>query len=349
MELNVYFYFIIFIIAFVLVAILTPLFSRLAIKINILDHPGAHKTHKVAKPLLGGVAVFLGITITMIFTLDIDDKIISLVTGTFVLFVTGLLDDLYDLRPVYKLFGQTVAAAIVVLWNLHLYKMMIDYFKLFSIPAAVVVFLIIGWIVLMINAFNLIDGLDGLATGTAAIALTAMVILTVLSGGNPNVLGVQLIALGACLGFLIHNFYPAKIFLGDTGSMLLGFLLANVHLFTIKHPFFATMVLGSIFIFAYPALDITYTFYRRIYYKNSIFKADLGHIHHVLLGLGFSTRKAVLIIYCINIIFALFAVLLFIFDLKVQALLIIEVFTATLVLFLLKYFIKLSEQAGIQR
>lgn len=347
MEHNIFFYIIMFLCALVFVAILTPLLSRLAIKNNILDHPNAHKTHIAAKPLLGGVAVFLGIVLTMLFTLEIDDKLISLGTGTLVLFITGLLDDLYDIRPVYKLLGQTAAAAIVVLWNYHLYIMMIDYFKRFSIPAAIVIILIIGWIVLMINAFNLIDGLDGLAAGTAAIIFAAMAILTVLSGGNPNLLGVQLIALGACLGFLIHNFYPAKIFMGDTGSMLLGFLLANVHLFTIKFPFSATLVLGSIFIFAYPALDLTYAFYRRIYHKCSIFKADRGHIHHILLGLGFSTRKAVLIIYFINFIFALLAVLLFILDLKAQTLLIIEAFTAALVIFMLNYFIKLSERAGI--
>lgn len=347
MTYNLWFYGLIFLVAFLLVALLTPVLSRYARQNQLVDHPGAHKTHKRAMPLLGGVALFFGIAVTVMLFLDIDDKLISLGTGTLVLVITGLLDDLIDLRPIYKVIGQALAASIVVLWNTYLYVDMIVYFKRFFIPDYVVLGLVIGWIVLMINAFNLIDGLDGLAAGTAAIIFAAMAVFTVLSGGNPNVLGVQVIALGACLGFLIHNFYPAKIYMGDTGSMLLGFVLANVHLFTIKYPFSATLVLGSIFIFAYPALDVTYAFYRRIYYRCSIFKADKGHIHHILLGLGFSTRRAVLVIYCINFIFALFAVLLFMLNLKAQTLLIIGILTALLVLFLLAYLIKLSERAGI--
>ncbi len=347
MESKPLFFLQVFIISFGFVALLTPILSKIAIRNNIVDIPSAHKTHKSVKPLLGGIAVFLGIVITTLLFLDLDGKIISLGAGTLVLVATGLLDDIYDLKPIYKVIGQTLAAAIVVLWNLYLYLDMIQYFKRFFIPEWIVIFLIIGWIVLMINAFNLIDGLDGLASGTAVIILAAMATLTFLNKGNPNVLGVQMIALGACLGFLLYNFYPAKIFMGDTGSMLLGFVLANVHLFTIKFPFSETLVLGSIFIFAYPALDVTYAFYRRIYYRCSIFKADRGHIHHILLGLGYSVRNAVLIIYAVNLLFSIFAVSLFMFNLKAPVLLGIEVLTIIFLVVLLNYLIKLSEKVGI--
>jgi len=336
-----------FAVPLIITIVLTPLLSKYAIKKDIMDKPGAHKNHSKAKPLLGGVAIFVAFAFMLLIFFPTDDKLIALILATLVLVITGLIDDIYDLKPLIKLAGQTIAAAIVVLGNIHLYKVLLDYFNRFMIPDYVVLFLIIGWIVLMINAFNLIDGLDGLAVGTAAIIFLAMAVLSVIESSRSNILGVQLIGLGACLGFLRYNFYPAKIFMGDTGSMLLGFILATTHLYTIKFPFSSQLVLGSMFIFAYPALDIAYAFYRRICNRCSIFHADRGHIHHVLLSLGFSVRKTVLIIYAVNILFAALAIVLLSLQISPRVLLLFWIATICGVTALFIYLLKLSEQKGL--
>jgi len=342
LQSGFFYFFLLFAIPFLGVVIATPLISRFALSRDIVDRPGLHKTHLKAKPLLGGVAIFGGFAATLLIFLPVDEKLFSLVMATLVLVATGLFDDIYDLKPWVKLTGQIAAAAIVVLANAHLYSFMIDYFARFYLPGFVVLLLIIGWIVLMINAFNLIDGLDGLAAGTAAIIFLAMAILSIFEGGRPSILGVQLIGAGACLGFLIYNFYPAKIYMGDTGSMLLGFILATTHLFTIKFPFSSQLVLGSMFILAYPALDIGYAIYRRICNRCSIFRADKGHIHHVLLNLGYSVRKTALLIYGANIFFAIMAVILLSLDITPPVLLTIWVVTILGVIAFFKYLLILS-------
>ena len=335
-------YLLLFLVSLGGVVVVTPIVSKIALQTKIIDQPGQHKTHHKAKPLLGGLAIFTVFALTLIFFLPVDDKLLSLVLSTSVLVITGLFDDIYNLKPLIKLTGQTAAAIVVVLLNAHLFRFMVEYFAHFYIPALIVFVLIIGWVVMMINAFNLIDGLDGLAAGTAAIIFLAMAVLSFLEGGRPNILGVQLIGAGACLGFLLFNFNPAKIFMGDTGSMLLGFILVTTHLFTIKYPFSSQMVLGSMFILAYPVLDITYAIYRRIRNNRSIFKADKQHIHHLLLKMGLSMKKTVLIIYGMNIIFAGFAVILLIIQIPSWVLLLAWIATISGVIILFRKLILIS-------
>lgn len=341
------YYSLLVVLPFIGALVATPLISRFAYKKNIVDQPGLHKIHKKAKPLLGGVAIFFSFAVVLFIFLPLDEKIISLGISTVILVLTGLLDDIYNLKPLLKLTGQTAAASIVVIWNADLFRFMIDYFAGFYLPGAVVLILIIGWIVLMINAFNLIDGIDGLASGTAAIIFLAMAIMSFIKGGNPNIMGVQLIGAGACLGFLVFNFHPAKIFMGDTGSMLLGFILATTHLFTIKYPFSSQLVLGSMFILAYPALDVSYAIYRRLRKGISIFKADKGHIHHVLLTLGFSVPKTVLLIYGFNIIFALMAIVMLTIKLPSLSLFFIWLAAVMGVLIIFILLVQISKKLGV--
>ncbi|MDY6826346.1 MAG: MraY family glycosyltransferase [Bacillota bacterium] len=336
-----------FFLAFAATVVITPVIIKFARLKNIVDNPGMHKTHIEATPLLGGLGIFISFAVILYIFLPVEDKLNSLIISTLVLLVTGLLDDLYDINPFLKLCGQVLAASFVVLWNAHLFRFMVDYFGRFNIPGFVVFILIIGWIVLIINAVNLIDGLDGLASGTAAIIFLAMALLSYLEGGRLSVMGVQLIGAGTCLGFLIFNFNPAKIFMGDTGSMLLGFILATSHLYAVKYPFSAQLVLGSMFIFAYPVLDVTYAIYRRIAGKRSIFKADKGHIHHVLISMGFSVKKTVLIIYAANIILVGIAVLLLALHIPSTNLFIIAVVTFIVVLLLFRHLTIVSKKNGL--
>lgn len=347
MEHDFIFFGLVFITSFTVAALATPLASKLALKGAVIDHPGKHKTHGKAKPLLGGLAIFCGFAATIFIFLDVDDKLLSLVTATLILLITGILDDVYNLKPLIKVAGQTASASIVIVWNAHLFRFMVDYFERFFIPEYIVLGLIIGWIVLMINAFNLIDGMDGLAAGTAAIIFIAMAVLSIIEGGRPNILGVQLIGAGACLGFLIFNFNPAKIFMGDAGSMLLGFVLATTHLYTIKYPFSAALVLGSFFIFAYPALDVSYAIYRRICNRTPLFQADRGHIHHVLRSMGLSARKTVLVLYAVNIFFAKMAIILLGLGISPRILLLTGIFTVLFVILLFKLLLLVSAQNEI--
>lgn len=347
MAYNNIFFILVFLTSFAIAAISTPIASRVAEKAAIIDQPSSRKTHTSPKPLLGGLAIFLGFSAAVFFFLDIDDKLVSMVAATLALAITGLLDDIYNIKPLLKLAGQLIAAYIVVVWNADLFRFMIDYFDRFYLPGFLVLGLIIGWVVLMINAFNLIDGMDGLAAGTAAIIFLAMAALSLIEGGRPNILGVQLIGAGACLGFLVFNFNPARIFMGDTGSMLLGFILATTHLFTIKFPFSSELVLGSMFIFAYPALDVGYAIYRRICCKVPLFKADKGHIHHVIQSFGFSVRGTVLIIYGVNLVFAAMAVVLLGLDISSRMLLALWIVTIVFVILLFRKLLKVSTYNGL--
>lgn len=347
MDYSAGYYVMLFLLAFSITALMTPLISKLAIKTNIIDKPGLHKTHIQAKPLLGGLAIFIAFSSVLFLFLPVDSKLNWLIVGTIVLVITGLYDDIYNINPFIKLTGQFVAAAVVVLGNIDLYDMLIGYLERVSIPSTVTVILIIGWIVLMINAFNLIDGMDGLAVGTAAIIFFATAVLSMIDGGRPNLLGVQLIGTGACLGFLIYNFNPARIFMGDTGSMLLGFILATTHLFTIREPVTGQIILGSMFIFAYPALDVGYAIYRRICCKEPLFKADKGHIHHVLQSIGFSVRSTVLIIYVLNLLFTAMAVILLGLDIPTRILLVLWIITIAFVILLFRKLLLISNRNGL--
>ena len=335
------------IIPFLGTLIFTPLLSKFAINFNLLDKPGLHKTHNKPKPILGGIAIFVCFALTILYFIPVDNRLFSMALATGLLVIIGLIDDVYSLKPWYKLIGQTAAASIVVLWDISLYYVLLDYFARFYLPDQLILALIIGWIVLMINAFNLIDGLDGLAVGTAAIIFFAMAILSLFNQVSSNVFALQLIGIGSCMGFLVYNFNPAKIFLGDTGSMLLGFILATTHLYTIKYPFTAQLVLGSIFIFAFPVLDISYTIFRRLFKGVPIFKADQGHIHHVLLSLGFSIRKTVIIIYFANIFFVFLAVILLAIDLPARYIFLFSIATLILTVFLFRKLLIISNINGI--
>jgi UDP-GlcNAc:undecaprenyl-phosphate/decaprenyl-phosphate GlcNAc-1-phosphate transferase len=343
---SIFDYALLIFIPFIGTVILTPLISTFAMKHNFTDKPGQHKIHSKAKPVLGGLAIFACFALTVLLFIPVDSRLFSMAVATFLLITIGIVDDLYGMKPLLKLTGQTAAVAVVVLWDTSLYHVLLDYFARFYLPDFLILAFIIGWIVMMINAFNLIDGLDGLAVGTAAIIFFAMAVLSIFNQVPFNVLALQLIGLGACTGFLIFNFNPAKIYLGDTGSMLLGFILASTHLYTIKYPFSAQLVLGSMFIFAYPAVDISYTIFRRLYKKAPIFQADQGHIHHILLSLGFSIRKTVLLIYLVNILFASIAIILLAINIPTRYLFIIGIITLLLVVFLFKRLLMISRDVG---
>ena len=321
----------------------TPLISRLALKNGVVDRPGAHKLHHEPKPVLGGLSIYLAGAISLLVFYPLTPGATAVIIAASLLVVVGVLDDLYNLKPLYKLAGQSATAIIVILGNAGRFSILTDYFNQYYIPDFVTLCLITGWIVLMINAFNLIDGLDGLAVGTAVLILGSMVVISVLRD-NAALMGLQLLVLGACLGFLPFNVQPAKIFMGDTGSMLLGFMLSVLYLFSIIEPFSISLVLGSAFIFAYPALDISFSIYRRLRRRGSIFQADRGHIHHLLLRLGLSVRQTGLILYFVSIFFGAASAFILCVSLPSYLILALGFATAAGIFFLFRYLNRLGSR-----
>lgn len=267
--------------------------------------------------------------------------------GALILVALGLLDDIYNLNPGVKLFGQIAAAFVFVNYNSSHLFIFYEFFERFNLPGEFAYILLIGWIVLMINAINLVDGMDGLAAGITAIIFIAMAAITLLNMGSAYLLAIQVIIAGSCVGFLFYNFNPARIFMGDTGSMLLGYLLAVIYILSLEGVMRGSVALGSIFIFMYPILDISFAIVRRLLNRESIFRGDKGHIHHILLSLGFSVRKTVILIYLLNIFFASLAMVLLCMNLPSSALIAIGIITAVLTVYVFRHLRMISKRNGI--
>ncbi|HMA02428.1 MAG: MraY family glycosyltransferase [Gemmatimonas sp.] len=290
-----------FLVAALSAAIITPLVISGAKRWHLLDSPDdTRHLHDRPVPRLGGVAVFiatmLGIVSALLFsparnalTPAWHNFAIALVLGGAVLFGAGLVDDIRRIRPVAKIVAQCIAALIVAKLGFRIEILGIGSSVLhlgwLSIPLTIL------WIVAVTNAFNLIDGLDGLATGIAVVALsTVFAAATVL--GNLEVATVSLVLIGALLGFIRYNFSPARIFLGDSGSLFIGFMLAVLSMHGSIKSATAVLVAIPLFALAVPLLDVSVSILRRWLRGVPIFSPDARHIHHRLLALGFTPARA---------------------------------------------------------
>ncbi|MBR3746855.1 MAG: undecaprenyl/decaprenyl-phosphate alpha-N-acetylglucosaminyl 1-phosphate transferase [Selenomonadaceae bacterium] len=301
--------------AAVIVALLaTPAVIKLAKKTGAMDAPNARKVHKKPVPRIGGLAIYAGFTSAIIFVaikfgLDGEQlkETVGLVLSGSLIVALGLVDDYKNLPARVKLMGQIVAAVILVLF----FDVRIDfvtdpfggyfYLEWFAIPAT------IFWLVGLTNTVNLIDGLDGLAAGVASIA--SITIMFVALDQNLILVAVLTAALaGAAVGFLKYNFNPAEIFMGDTGSMFLGFMLAGISVTGSVKSVATIALIVPIFALGLPILDTTFAIVRRFRGGVPIFKPDKGHLHHRLLSVGFTQRQAVLLMYVISALFGLSAI-----------------------------------------
>lgn len=290
-------------ISFIVSIILVPVMRKLAFHINAVNEPNARRLNKVPMPTLGGLAIFLSFLMGYILFADKSNQMLSILIGGFILILMGIFDDINPLKSRYKLVVQIIAAAIVVFYG-NIVLNNVDAFGInlnFGIFSELVTILFILGI---INAINLIDGMDGLAGGISSIYfLTIAVIAFILNkmGGLDVVL--SLIMLGATLGFLFYNFPPALLYMGDTGSNFLGFIIAVTALLGFKNVTLTSLIIPVV-ILAIPILDTACAIGRRILKHKPLGEADKEHLHHQLLKMKFSTRKSVLIIYAINIIFS---------------------------------------------
>lgn len=288
--------------SFIFSFLLVPVAKRLAFLLGAVDKPNARKVHQKIMPRLGGVSIFCGFWLALFLTIENHRVLLPFFAGALVLFVVGVIDDMKELPAKVKLFGQIVAASIVAIFGTR-----IDYVtnvfnyegnilplaEWFAIPLTII------WIIGIINAINLIDGLDGLASGLSAIAALTMGILAFFN--KDMLLAVILFALlGASLGFLPYNFNPASIFMGDTGSMFLGYALGVSSLMAAAKSLTFISVCIPILILGVPIFDTLFAIIRRMLSGKPIFEADKAHLHHQFLKRGFSHKRTVLTIYALS-------------------------------------------------
>jgi len=293
--------------------LLTPLVKRFAHRIGAVDAPNHRKVHTTIMPRLGGLAIFAAFVISYAAVFPLLEgynlrATLGLLLGGAVIVIVGALDDRIELSPKWKLLGQIAAAAVVIAFGLKVDLINLPFGNSWSLMGWLSIAVTMLWIVGVTNAINLIDGLDGLSAGVSGIA-TATIFVLALMMGNITVAILCAILLGSICGFLVFNFHPAKIFMGDSGALFLGFSLATLSVLGFKQ---ATIVsfLVPILILGVPLSDTFFAIVRRKLNNMPISSADKGHLHHCLLRLGFSHRKTVLIIYGIAAFFGICAVLL---------------------------------------
>ncbi|MGI5900978.1 MAG: glycosyltransferase family 4 protein [Desulfitobacteriia bacterium] len=306
-------YLLTFLAAAVLTIILTPLAIYCAKKWGIIDYPGERRIHKKPLPRFGGAAIYVAFWIAVFLNTEISRIVAGFFLGSSLIFVVGIVDDLKGMRPLYKLLWQIVAASIPLFFGLSVTHMQLpiigDVSLVGSIPLVIIGYLfVIVWIVGLVNAVNISDGLDGLAGGVCFIA-SLILFWSAIRIGSVQASYLMLALAGATLGFLVFNFNPAKIIMGDSGSMFLGFMLGVVSIWGLVK---TATVLGLVFpllVLGMPIIDMLFAIIRRRWNGLSIAKADRGHLHHRLLDIGLTQRQAVFVLYIISVCFGLAAVI----------------------------------------
>ena len=294
------------ILCFITSILVTPLVKKLAYKIGATDKPNQRKVHEKIMPRLGGLAIYISFIIGYLVLRPEDEYAFAILLGSFIIVITGVLDDMFEISAKFKLFGQLLAAGIVVIYG----GVQVDYinlpfggildFELLSIPITIL------WIVGITNAINLIDGLDGLAAGVSSIALITISGMAIIMG-DAFVTAMGFLLLGSTLGFLIYNFHPAKIFMGDTGALFLGYMISVLSLLGFKNVTMISFIV-PIIILGVPISDTFFAIIRRIVHKQPLSSPDKSHLHHCLLRLGYSHRTTVLLIYGMAALFGLAAI-----------------------------------------
>ena len=291
----------------------TPLVRRLAFVIGAVDVPRDNRRmHKVPIPRLGGLAIFLGFMVSVLIFAEIDTEMQGILIGAVIIVILGVIDDIKSLPAKLKLVVQICAAlcavlhgvAIQVINNPNIFSDN-PYWELgwWSYPISVI------WIVAITNSVNLIDGLDGLADGVSTIgALTMLILAVMLEEWEISILCGALV--GACVGFIPYNLNPAKIFMGDTGSTFLGFILATVSIQGLFKYYAVISFLVPFIILGLPIFDTSFAFIRRILRGQSPMTADRSHVHHKLIDMGMNQKQAVSTLYIVSGVLGLSAVML---------------------------------------
>jgi UDP-GlcNAc:undecaprenyl-phosphate GlcNAc-1-phosphate transferase len=283
-------------VALTVVVLLTPAVGGMARLLGVVDRPGGRRLNRSPVPRLGGLALFLGIFVPALAFVPFTRETRGLLLGAAVAVTVGAIDDFRGLRWFEKLAGQLAAASIPAIFGIWVDRFTFPLLGVHALPAWLGVPLSILWIVAIMNMVNFLDGLDGLAAGVAAIAgLTFAVIALSLAKTDAAILSA--IVFGACVGFLRHNFYPARIFMGDSGALLLGFLLAAISVQGLLKTAATVALFFPLLVLAVPIVDTTFVVVRRLKHGEKIFEGDQAHLHHRFLRRGFSQPRAAMTIW----------------------------------------------------
>ena len=286
-----------FVIALVVVgAVGVPASMWLARRLKVVSYPGGRHIHDAAMPAMGGVAIVAGVLIAVPARIDVTNRYGAVLIGAILMMMVGLADDRFDLAPVWK-FGGQIVASLLPIWS----GVTIDHLTLPLVPGGIdlgyaAVPLTVIFVVACANIVNFSDGMDGLAGGLCAIAATTFAILALSLDRGPSAVLAAAVA-GACIGFLVWNFHPALTFMGDSGSLALGFLLATMSIQGVMKTSAALTLVFPLLVLAVPILDTSFVIVKRLKYRRPISSADANHLHHRLLRIGFSQRQAALLLY----------------------------------------------------
>ena len=313
------------VIAALVTFVATPLVVKLATRMNWVVEPDERRVHKVPTPDVGGIAMFLGFIVALAIAwkmgrfspvFDNNSEPLGVLLAAIVIFSTGLVDDIREISSPAKLTGTVIAGLVLVYFGATMFYFRVPFLDVFVLSNDWIPLITILWLMGMSQAVNLIDGLDGLAAGIVAIAAASFFLysrrlddLGALAQPNMGPL-IAIIALGVCLGFLPHNFNPAKIFMGDSGALFLGLLMAvstsvvggradpNSQTYTPGQTyFFLAPLFIPLFILGVPILDTLFAIIRRAVKRQGVATADKGHLHHRLMNLGHGQRRSVLILW----------------------------------------------------
>ncbi len=297
----------------IIAALITPFVRKLAFVLGAVDNPNARRVNKKPMPTMGGLAIFIAFNFSVFILLRNQfpsHELFGITLGECIIILTGMIDDIRELSPKMKMLGIIIAGLVIYfLAGIRMNIVSIPglgTFQLGWLSLPITLF----WIMAITNAVNLIDGLDGLATGVSIIALFTMGVMAYffLAVANTYVAILIFTLVAALIGFLPHNFHPAKIFLGDTGALFIGFMISVLSLKGLKNVTFISLIIPVI-ILGVPITDTVYAMLRRILNKRPISEADKHHLHHRLMQLGLSHRQTVLVIYGLALIFAFIALI----------------------------------------
>jgi UDP-GlcNAc:undecaprenyl-phosphate/decaprenyl-phosphate GlcNAc-1-phosphate transferase len=286
-----------FVLALGVVLVLTPAVGRFARILGVVDQPGeARRLHLRPIPRLGGIALLLGIFVPALAFLQLGGAYRGILLGAAIATCVGVVDDFRGLPWWGKLGGQVAAAAVAVYSGVEVDKFTFPFLGIQDLPAWVGIPATLLWIVAIMNMVNFLDGMDGLAAGICAIAGSTFAIIA-LSLGKPQAAILSAIVAGACFGFLRHNFYPARIFMGDSGAMLLGFILATLSVQGLLKTAATVALFFPLLVLAIPIVDTSFVLAKRIKYRRPLYEADRTHLHHRFANIGFSQRRAAIYMY----------------------------------------------------
>jgi UDP-GlcNAc:undecaprenyl-phosphate/decaprenyl-phosphate GlcNAc-1-phosphate transferase len=283
-------------VAFVVVMLLTPAVGGMARLLGVVDTPGGRRLNLRPVPRLGGLALFLGIFVPSLAFLPLDGQTRGLLLGAAIAVTVGAIDDFRGLRWWEKLGGQVIAASVPTGFGIWVDRFTLPFIGIHTVPGWLGVPLTIVWIVAIMNMVNFLDGLDGLAAGVAAIAGLTFAVIA-LSLAKPDAAIMSAIVFGACVGFLRHNFYPARIFMGDSGALLLGFVLAALSVQGLLKTAATVALFFPLLVLAVPIVDTTFVVARRLRHGQKVFEGDQAHLHHRFLRRGFSQPRAAVTIW----------------------------------------------------